>query len=191
MMDLLELRTKNLTVKMKLFDAHCHLQDKRVIDQASQLISAAFSCRCNQFRSQWTSEKDWDLVKEMGEMYPSVVPCIGVHPCDTDEIGAETENFLVDAIESSDSSLLGNETAGGTINHWGNCCSMREFVGFLFGSATNSSTSEKHNSYWRACRCARIFHGCCTVVRDACVLVLRYVPPDGVPLSSHWSSRFN
>ncbi|KAG7580583.1 Regulator of chromosome condensation 1/beta-lactamase-inhibitor protein II [Arabidopsis suecica] len=53
MMDLLELRTKNLTVKMKLFDAHCHLQDKRVIDEASQLISAAFSCRCYQFRSQW------------------------------------------------------------------------------------------------------------------------------------------
>ncbi|KAG7549671.1 hypothetical protein ISN45_Aa06g005320 [Arabidopsis thaliana x Arabidopsis arenosa] len=25
----------------------------------------------------------------------------------------------------------------------------------------------------------------------ACVLVLRYVPPDGVPLSSHWFSRFN
>ncbi|KAG7580552.1 Cationic amino acid transporter C-terminal [Arabidopsis suecica] len=30
---------------------------------------------------------------------------------DTDESGAETENFLVDAIESSDSPLLGNETA--------------------------------------------------------------------------------
>ncbi|CAE5966012.1 unnamed protein product [Arabidopsis arenosa] len=30
---------------------------------------------------------------------------------DTDESGSETENFLVDAIESSDSPLLGNETA--------------------------------------------------------------------------------
>ncbi|CAE5966089.1 unnamed protein product [Arabidopsis arenosa] len=64
------------------------------------------------FAVNGTSEKDWDLVKEMGETYPSVVPCIGLHPCDTDEIGAETENFLVDAIESSDSPLLGNETAG-------------------------------------------------------------------------------
>ncbi|KAL1211505.1 hypothetical protein V5N11_023515 [Cardamine amara subsp. amara] len=27
-----------------------------------------------------TSEKDWDLVKEMGETYPSVVPCFGLHP---------------------------------------------------------------------------------------------------------------
>jgi len=33
---------------------------------------------------------------------------------DTDESRAETENFLVDAIESSDSPLLGNETARGT-----------------------------------------------------------------------------
>ncbi|EFH38741.1 hypothetical protein ARALYDRAFT_920658 [Arabidopsis lyrata subsp. lyrata] len=103
-------RTKNLTVKMKLFDAPCHLQDKRVFDEASQLISALFSCRCYQLRSQWNL-RDWDLVKEMGETYPSVVPCFGLHPCDTDESGAETENFLVDAIESSDSPLLGNETA--------------------------------------------------------------------------------
>ncbi|CAH8259206.1 unnamed protein product, partial [Arabidopsis lyrata] len=38
---------------MKLFDAPCHLQDKRVFDEASQLISALFSCRCYQLRSQW------------------------------------------------------------------------------------------------------------------------------------------
>ncbi|CAE5966035.1 unnamed protein product [Arabidopsis arenosa] len=176
------------------------------------------------FAVNGTSEKDWDLVKEMGETYPSVVPCIGLHPCDTDEIGAETENFLVDAIESSDSPLLGNETAGDEkyfgkrrkIASWSIarvcigvlglasaasaerlpmlfiilttgaitalCVSL---LGSLLAQPTNSSTSEKHNSCW--CACTRIFHGFCTVVRDACVLVLRYVPPDGVPLSSHWS----
>ncbi|KAG7575972.1 hypothetical protein ISN45_Aa03g004190 [Arabidopsis thaliana x Arabidopsis arenosa] len=118
MMDLLELRTKNLTVKMKLFDAHCHLQDKRVIDEASQLISAAFSCRCYQFRSQWNLRERLGLGERDGR---DVSFCCTLHRTtslisqtlsDTDEIGAETENFLVDAIESSDSPLLGNETAG-------------------------------------------------------------------------------
>lgn len=33
---------------------------------------------------------------------------------DTDEIRAETEDFLVDTIESSDSPLLGDERARGT-----------------------------------------------------------------------------
>lgn len=93
---------------MKLFDAHCHLQDKRVIDKASQLISAALAVGVTNFAVNGTSEvfsqifliiwsllhtcihnfylfclwcqKDWDLVKEMGETYPSVVPCFGLHP---------------------------------------------------------------------------------------------------------------
>ncbi|KAH0944217.1 hypothetical protein HID58_003854 [Brassica napus] len=73
-------RDKNLAVKMKLFDAHCHLQDKRVIDKAPELISAALAVGVTNFAVNGTSEKDWDLVKEMGEMYPSVIPCFGIHP---------------------------------------------------------------------------------------------------------------
>lgn len=90
---------------MKLFDAHCHLQDKRVIDKAPELIAAALAVGVTNFAVNGTSEvyisinifmitimntsltgfvfwkqKDWDLVKEMGEMYPSVIPCFGLHP---------------------------------------------------------------------------------------------------------------
>ncbi|KAG7575936.1 hypothetical protein ISN45_Aa03g003860 [Arabidopsis thaliana x Arabidopsis arenosa] len=69
-------RTKNLTVKMKLFDAHCHLQDKRVIDEASQLISAAFSCRCYQFRSQWNLRERLGLGERDGR---DVSFCCSLH----------------------------------------------------------------------------------------------------------------
>lgn len=41
---------------MKLFDAHCHLQDKRVIDKASQLISAALAVGVTNFTVNGTSE---------------------------------------------------------------------------------------------------------------------------------------
>ncbi|KAL0691935.1 hypothetical protein Bca4012_091615 [Brassica carinata] len=49
-------RDKNLTVKMKLFDAHCHLQDKRVIDKAPELISAALAVGVTNFAVNGTSE---------------------------------------------------------------------------------------------------------------------------------------
>lgn len=65
---------------MKLFDAHCHLQDKRIIDRTSEIISAALAVGVSNFAVNGTSEKDWELVKEMGELYPSVVPCFGIHP---------------------------------------------------------------------------------------------------------------
>ncbi|CAE5965982.1 unnamed protein product [Arabidopsis arenosa] len=54
---------------MELFDAHCHLQDKRVIDEASQLISAALAVGVTNFAVDGTSEKNWDLVKGMGETF--------------------------------------------------------------------------------------------------------------------------
>ncbi|CAH8360047.1 unnamed protein product [Eruca vesicaria subsp. sativa] len=65
---------------MKLFDAHCHLQDKRVIDKAPELIAAALAVGVTNFAVNGIFEKDWDLVKEMGETYPSVIPCFGLHP---------------------------------------------------------------------------------------------------------------
>lgn len=99
---------------MKLFDAHCHLQDPRILSKAPQLIAKAidtgvvrfavngvsevhnhkhpfssvrsflflFSCLWWHFSGQgvFFLQKDWDLVKQMGENYPSVIPCFGLHP---------------------------------------------------------------------------------------------------------------
>ncbi|CAN8243959.1 unnamed protein product [Cochlearia groenlandica] len=65
---------------MKLFDAHCHLQDPRIISKAPQLISSALSSGVSAFAVNGVSEKDWNLVREMGENYPSVIPCFGIHP---------------------------------------------------------------------------------------------------------------
>lgn len=45
---------------------------------------------------------------------------------DTDESRTETENFLVDAVESSDSPLLGNETARGT-----KCAQSRSYQSYM------------------------------------------------------------
>ncbi|XP_022742695.1 uncharacterized protein LOC111293908 isoform X1 [Durio zibethinus] len=65
---------------MKLFDAHCHLQDPRILNKAPKLISTALDSGVLNFAVNGVSEKDWHLVKEMGDKYPSVIPCFGVHP---------------------------------------------------------------------------------------------------------------
>ncbi|KAI4348426.1 hypothetical protein L6164_009151 [Bauhinia variegata] len=65
---------------MKLFDAHCHLQDPRVLNKAPELIENALEAGVVRFAVNGIYEEDWHLVKEMGETYPSVIPCFGLHP---------------------------------------------------------------------------------------------------------------
>ncbi|KAG7580653.1 Papain-like cysteine peptidase superfamily [Arabidopsis suecica] len=157
MMDLLELRTKNLTVKMKLFDAHCHLQDKRVIDEASQLISAAFSCRCYQFRSQWNLRERLGLGERDGR---DVSFCCTLH---------RTTSLMKSLASAASAELLKSTIAIGVV---------AAALAFFMDVAQLSEMVSVGTLM------------AFTVVA-ACVLVLRYVPTDGVPLSSHWFSRFN
>ncbi|KAJ8623845.1 hypothetical protein MRB53_032375 [Persea americana] len=65
---------------MKLFDAHCHLQDPRIFDSAPEIIRAALLCRILYLAVNGITENDWDKVKQMGEQYPSVIPNYGLHP---------------------------------------------------------------------------------------------------------------
>lgn len=65
---------------MKLFDAHCHLQDPRIFSLAPQLIRSSLDTGIAHFAVNGITEKDWHLVKQMSISYPSVVPSFGVHP---------------------------------------------------------------------------------------------------------------
>ncbi|XP_071682789.1 uncharacterized protein [Lolium perenne] len=65
---------------VRLFDAHCHLQDPRISAVAPSLIRAATDSGVARFAVNGTSEKDWHLVKQMGQEHPAVVPCFGLHP---------------------------------------------------------------------------------------------------------------
>jgi len=65
---------------VRLFDAHCHLQDPRVAAVAPALMRAAAASGVARFAVNGTSEEDWHLVKRMAEDHPAVVPCFGLHP---------------------------------------------------------------------------------------------------------------
>ncbi|XP_034225790.1 uncharacterized metal-dependent hydrolase YabD isoform X3 [Prunus dulcis] len=77
---------------MKLFDAHCHLQDPRIFDKAPHLITAAVDSGVVRFAVNGVSEKDWHLVKQISESYPCVIPCFGLHPCRY--VAERTPNWL-------------------------------------------------------------------------------------------------
>ncbi|XP_011650815.2 uncharacterized protein LOC101220251 isoform X1 [Cucumis sativus] len=69
-----------LSSTLRLFDAHCHLQDPRIFDKAPQLISAAVDSGVVRFAVNGISEKDWHLVKQLSELHPCIVPSFGLHP---------------------------------------------------------------------------------------------------------------
>eukprot|EP00257_Ricinus_communis_P018912 XP_015577743.1 uncharacterized protein LOC8284269 isoform X1 [Ricinus communis] len=92
---------------MKLFDAHCHLQDSRILNKAPQLISTAFDTGIIRFAVNGVCEKDWHLVKEMGEQYPSVIPCFGLHPRFITERTPNWFNKLKEFFESTPSAAVG------------------------------------------------------------------------------------
>ncbi|KAJ4746549.1 TatD related DNase [Rhynchospora pubera] len=65
---------------MRLFDAHCHLQDPRIAAVAPRLIRTAIDSGVVRFSVNGVSEKDWHVVKQMSDQYPSIIPSFGLHP---------------------------------------------------------------------------------------------------------------
>ena len=91
---------------MKLFDAHCHLQDPRIFDKAPQLIAATLDSGVVRFAVNGVSEKDWHLVKQLGESYPCVIPCFGLHPWFVAERTPNWLNTLKQFFESTPSAAV-------------------------------------------------------------------------------------
>lgn len=54
---------------MKLFDAHCHLQDPRILPRVPQIIELASKHGVVQFAVNGVDKKDWDLVKQMSKHF--------------------------------------------------------------------------------------------------------------------------
>ncbi len=73
---------------MKLFDAHCHLQDVPDIEIES-LMARAVSAGVERMVCCGTSSKDWNRVLQLAAEYPQIIPMIGIHPWFVPMIGPE------------------------------------------------------------------------------------------------------
>ncbi|MFA7369229.1 MAG: TatD family hydrolase [Kiritimatiellales bacterium] len=65
---------------MKLFDAHCHLQDEALLLDIKNVMKRAESAGIARMACCGTSSKDWNEVLQLAAEYPQVIPMIGIHP---------------------------------------------------------------------------------------------------------------
>ncbi|MCH6257396.1 TatD family hydrolase [Puniceicoccaceae bacterium K14] len=65
---------------MQLFDAHCHLQDVRLLNVQSSLNDNYGKLFVESVIVNGTSEGDWDQVKQISEKLGQVIPAYGLHP---------------------------------------------------------------------------------------------------------------
>lgn len=64
---------------MKFIDTHIHLQDYKS-SSAPQIIAVAQECGVRGFVCLSARESDWTKVLELSNVYPEVVPALGLHP---------------------------------------------------------------------------------------------------------------
>nr|KJB82510.1 hypothetical protein B456_013G199600 [Gossypium raimondii] len=99
--------TKIRSMAMKLFDAHCHLQDQRVVDKAPLLIHIANAAGVVYIAVDGITEKDWHLVKEMSDEFDSVIPNFGLHPWYVEGKSRSWFNTLKELLEANPSAAIG------------------------------------------------------------------------------------
>jgi len=65
---------------MRLFDAHCHLQDERLAERLRDPGGPVVASGVERWACCGTSEEDWPKVLLLAQAHPGVVPCFGLHP---------------------------------------------------------------------------------------------------------------
>lgn len=65
---------------MRVFDAHCHLQDKRLAKNRKKVIRNAIDAGVERIAVKATTEKDWVIVDELCSKYEFLHPSFGLHP---------------------------------------------------------------------------------------------------------------
>ena len=65
---------------MKLFDAHCHLQDERLAARREDVLARAAQANVVGMVCNGSNERDWDSVRALAAASPAILPAFGLHP---------------------------------------------------------------------------------------------------------------
>ena len=65
---------------MPLFDAHCHLQNERLLPHLDDAMRRATEAGVTGFMCCGTSEQDWPLLPDLARRFPGVRLSFGLHP---------------------------------------------------------------------------------------------------------------
>ncbi len=63
-----------------LYDAHNHLQDKRLAPYLEKILPVLHSEQVQRMVVNGSSEEDWPAVLELAHRYPQMIPSFGYHP---------------------------------------------------------------------------------------------------------------
>ncbi|KAE9612511.1 hypothetical protein Lal_00033267 [Lupinus albus] len=92
---------------MKLLDAHCHLQDPRILSKTPNLIKSAQDSGVVHFVVNGVSEQDWHLVKNLAQNHPSIIPSFGLHPWYVADRSPNWFKTLKEYLDSTPSAAVG------------------------------------------------------------------------------------
>lgn len=67
-------------MRLRLYDAHNHLQDDRFAGRSEELIAACREIGVARLVVNGTGEADWPRVLALARAYPEVLPSLGYHP---------------------------------------------------------------------------------------------------------------
>ncbi len=86
---------------MHFFDSHCHLHDNRIIDRAAVIEKRSVQAGVLHMVSCATMESNFETTVHLARQYPSIIPCLGIHPW---FIGSRTrrwQSVLISAIQQN------------------------------------------------------------------------------------------
>lgn len=76
---------------MRLFDAHCHLQDERLASRLDEVMARAAAAGVQRMMCCASAEEDWAKVAAIARRFPQVVPSFGLHPW---HVGTRSSRWL-------------------------------------------------------------------------------------------------
>ncbi len=97
---------------MKLIDAHCHLQDSRIIAEHARLVQRANSGGIKYMVCCATCAKDWSDVQKLSLEHNSIIPGYGIHPWFVDNLSSTWKEKLINLLESEKTRLEFHSTPG-------------------------------------------------------------------------------
>lgn len=67
-------------IRMKLFDAHCHLQALEIFPDIGKVMERATKFGVERIACCGTCSEDWRKVFQLAERFQQIIPMIGIHP---------------------------------------------------------------------------------------------------------------
>ena len=95
------------SAQLSFFDAHCHLQDERLLATREAVFSRAANADVKALSCCGTSEKDWGQVRDLAGAHESVHPSFGLHPWYAAGRSEQWENALVSRLKEMPQACVG------------------------------------------------------------------------------------